>query len=81
MLTKKESQALNIRNLRNKLNGSNNDIEQMAMSIHNIASSLKLVIEKPNDGELMECIIENLDSVSKDMHAILFKNKVKWLWK
>lgn len=73
MLSKKEKAELNIANLRNMLNDEKDDVKTIALSIHQLASSVELIITNKNNGELMEAIIENLNTVSKDMHDIVNK--------
>lgn len=76
MLTKQEKNELNIKSLRKMLKDQPmTDVETLAMAIYNITSSVQLIIEKPNDGELMQAILSNLDSVSKDMHKLIFKDE------
>lgn len=73
MLNKKEKAELNIANLRNMLSDEKDDIKTIALSIHQLSSSMELIITNKNNGELMEAIIENLNTVSKDMHDIVNK--------
>lgn len=73
-MSKQIKNELNIRSLRTMLSDKpRSETEMLAMAIHNLASTINIVITKDKlSDETKEALIVGLDKVSKDMHKVIF---------